>query len=137
MDGDVSMILVDTHIIVWNALKPEKLSKRARKELDHANREDGIIICTISLWEISMLMKKKRIEIDTSYLEFITLIKASNNYIFQEITPEIADLSTDLPLGINLDPADRIIGATSLVLHTPLITADKNLRESKKIQTIW
>ena len=70
------MVIADTHIIVWKALKPSMLSKEAKKSIDIANETDGIIFCEISLWEIAMLIQKKRIEIDVSYIEFINLIKA-------------------------------------------------------------
>jgi PIN domain nuclease of toxin-antitoxin system len=131
------MITVDTHIIIWDALKPELLSKRAKNELEKANQEDGIIFCDISLWEIAMLIQRKRIEIEISYLEFTDLISASNHYTFYSITPEIAELSTRLNLQDITDPADRIIAATSIVTKTPLITADKNLQKSKEIDTIY
>jgi PIN domain nuclease of toxin-antitoxin system len=131
------MVTVDTHIIIWEALVPEKLSRRAKSEFEKANASDGIIFCDISLWEISMLMAKKRIEIDVSFLEFIDLLRKTRNYIFQSISPEIAELSTNLSLEINTDPADRIIAAASIFTNTALITADKNLRKSKLINTIW
>jgi len=137
MGSELDMITVDTHIIIWDALKPELLSDKAKKEMYRANQTDGIIFCDICLWEIAMLINKKRIEINVSYLKFIDLVKASNNYIFQGITPEIADLATNLRLDINSDPADKIISATSLISNTPLITADKNLRQSKNLKTIW
>ena len=131
------MITIDTHVIIWDALKPDLLSKKAREALHTANETDGIIFCEISLWEIAMLMRKKRIKINISYLEFINLLKASNNYIFKGISPEIAELSASLPEEINQDPADRIICATSIQTNTKLITADKNLRKSKIVKTIW
>jgi PIN domain nuclease of toxin-antitoxin system len=137
MESWAIMITVDTHVIIWDALKPELLTARAKKAIQAANQTDGIIICDISLWEIAMLMQKNRLEVHTTYLEFITLVKASNNYIIKGITPEIAELSAQLPSEINLDPTDRIIAATSIITNTRLITADKNLRQSKKIQTIW
>ena len=31
------MILLDTHIIIWDALQPQKLSPKARKMIDQAN----------------------------------------------------------------------------------------------------
>ena len=124
-------------VILWDALRPELLGARAKESLIIANQTDGIIFCEISLWEIAMLMQKKRIEIDITYLEFINLVKASNNYIFQGISPEIAELSTRLPAEINKDPADRLICATAIVMNTPLVTSDKNLRASKAIRTIW
>ena len=131
------MVTVDTHIIIWNALKPELLSNKARETIEQANQADGLIFCNISLWEIAMLMQKNRIEIDVSYLEFINLLKASNNYIFKNITPEIAELATTLPMEISQDPADRIICATSIIMNSSLITADQNLRKSGLVSTIW
>lgn len=131
------MIVLDTHVIIWDALKPELLSKKAKKAIDKANETDGIIFCEISLWEIAMLIKKKRIVIDTTYLEFINLLKAANNYIFKGLTPEIAELSTNLSSEINQDPADRIICATSIINNLKLVTADKNLRKVAGVKTIW
>jgi len=131
------MIVVDTHIIIWDALKPESLSQKAKNTIDEANKKDGIIICEVSLWEIAMLIKKKRLEIEIPYLEFIDLVISSNNYILKGITPTIADLSVNLPKEVNQDPADRLICATSIAYKTPLITADRNLLNSKYIKTIW
>ncbi len=131
------MICIDTHIIIWDALKPEALSWKAKKAINQANEKDGIIISDISLWEIAMLMKKNRLEINVPYLEFIDLIISSNNYILKGISPKIADLSVNLPEEINQDPADRIICATSIIYKAPLVTTDKNLLKSKSVKTIW
>jgi len=131
------IVTVDTHIVIWNALQAELISSAAEKALQNANENGSIIFPDIILWEIAMLVKKKRLIIEASYKEFINLLLASNNYQLQEITPEIAELSTELPGEINLDPADRIIAATSIILNAPLITADKNLLKAKKIKTIW
>ncbi len=131
------MISIDTHIIIWDALKPEALSRKAKKAINQANENDGIVISEISLWEIAMLMKKNRLEIKVPFQEFIDLIISSNNYILKGITPKIADLSVNLPGEINQDPADRLICATSIIYKAPLVTADKNLLESKIVKTIW
>jgi len=131
------MIVVDTHIIIWNALKPEMLSGKAEKAISAANNSDGIIFCEISLWEIAMLMHKERLSIDIEYTEFIQLILESNKYVFRGITPEIAWLSTGFFSDNNKDPADRIIAATSIIENANLVTADNELRQSKKVATIW
>jgi PIN domain nuclease of toxin-antitoxin system len=135
--GGYEMIVVDTHIILWNALKPELLSGKAEKAILAANNSDGIIFCEISLWEIAMLMHKERLSIDIEYTEFIQLIIESNKYVFRGITPEIAWLSTGLFSDNNKDPADRIIAATSIIENANLVTADNELRQSKKVATIW
>ncbi len=131
------MIVADTHVIVWDALKPEMLSTKAQKAIREANKQDGIIFCEISLWEIAMLMKKGRLTVDASYLEFIRLVSDSNNYIFKGLSPEIAELSADLFARTNKDPADRIISATAIIEKANLVTSDKTLRRSKRIDTIW
>lgn len=131
------MIVVDTHVIIWDALESKLLSKKAKNAINKANERDGIIFCEISLWEIAMLIKKARISIDTSYQDFIKMVFLSNKYQFKGITPEIAELSTSLPDEVNKDPADRIIAATSLIYKIPLVTTDKNLLNADSIKTIW
>ena len=42
-----------------------------------------------------------------------------------------------LPAKYPRDPADRVIGATALVEGVPLITADREIRNSRALQTIW
>jgi PIN domain nuclease of toxin-antitoxin system len=131
------MFVADTHIIIWDALKPDKLSVMAREALDMADHSDGIVFCDISFWEIAMLVAKNRVEISVSYLDFIDLVLTARNITVQPITPRIADIVTTLPKEINSDPADRLIAATALSLGIPLITADKNLADSEAVQTVW
>lgn len=131
------MIVVDTHVIIWDALKPELLSQQGSEAIARANQEGGILFCEISLWEIAMLMKKGRVQVDTGYRAFIELVIQSNKYIYQGITSEIAELSTQFPPTVNKDPADRIIAATAIIKNVPLVTADENLRRAETISTIW
>jgi len=131
------MIVLDTHVIIWDALKPKSLSTPARQAIDQANQQDGIIICDISLWEIAMLLQKGRLQINTDYITFINLLFQSNQYILYSITPAIA-LQSTLFLGeVNADPADRLIAATAVVENAVLVTADKNLRQATSIPTLW
>ena len=131
------MIVLDTHIIIWDALSPGKLSPRAKEAISLANEGDGIIFCDISLWEIAMLIKKERVRVDIDYQDFINLVLGSNKYIIHRITPEIAELSVNLPASINKVPVDRIIAATSIINNAPLVTKDENLTGSTEITVIW
>jgi len=84
-----------------------------------------------------MLIKKRRLEVDDTSSGFINLLLQSRNYIIQEITPEIAELSVNFGPEINSDPADRIIAATSITRNAPIVTADQNLRDATLVETIW
>ena len=131
------MIVADTHIIIWDALKPEKLSKKAKAAIRDANESDGIIFCDISLWEIAMLISRNRIKVDTSYMEFINLLLNSNKYILQGIDPDIADLSTKIFQNTENDPADKLIASTAVIKKAKLVTADRAMRSSSEVMTIW
>jgi len=131
------MILMDTCAIIWDALEPGKLSKSALNAINNADKSNSLIISDISIWEISMLIKKKRVEVDTTAANFINLFLQSRSVSVQSISPEIAELSVNLGSEINNDPADRIIAATSIILNAQLVTADQNLIDSQMITTVW
>ena len=129
------MILLDTCAIIWDALDTGKLSFEAKNAIDLNERE--LIICDISIWELSMLIKRKRLVVDDTASGFINLLLQSRNYLVQEITPEIAELSVNFGSEINSDPADRLIAATSILRNAPIVTADQNLRTATMVETIW
>lgn len=131
------MILMDTCAIVWDALEPKQLSSEATVAIANADKHNALIISDISIWEITMLIKKGRIEVSTTASNFINLFLQSRSVIVKSISPEIAELSVNLNNEINSDPADRIIAATSIIYNAQLVTADKNLRDSDLVDTIW
>lgn len=131
------MITMDTCAIVWDALEPSKLSAKAKKAIKKADEKNELLMCDISIWEISMLVKRKRIEVDETPANLVKLILSSRNYTVVNISPEIAELSVNLDDDINSDPADRIIAATSILNQAPVVTADKNLRDATILETVW
>ena len=131
-----AVIVLDTCIIIWDALDRKQLSTKAKKALARFAPNE-IILCDISLWEIALLIQRNRLMLSTTASHFLTLYVQSRGYHLQAITPAIAELSVMLDKTINNDPADRLIVATAINLHAPLITADSNLRQSKILETIW
>jgi len=131
------MIVVDTHVLIWDALEPEKLSQAAKEAIAVANQTDGLLVADISLWEIAMLIQKGRIQVSTDTHSFLNLIVEANRIQLSPISPEIAAQSAQLPATVNLDPADRLIVATAMVKGVALVTADRNLRATAQIVTIW
>ncbi len=129
------MILLDTHVLVWLASEPAKLSKPANSAIRRANRTGGIAISAITLWELAWLATHGRLQISgtvESYLEEI-----SSRVAVRPITAKVAALANQFPSDYSNDPCDRLIGATALADGMTLITRDENIRECKQLQTIW
>ncbi len=59
------LLLVDTHIVVWLAQQPEKLSRRANKSLAKARvNENGLAVSTTSLSELAWLAAAGKLRFD-------------------------------------------------------------------------
>lgn len=65
------MILLDTHIVLWLAFEPDKLSKRAREAIRTARPEGRLAIAGISLVELAWLAEKGRVETTFSVESFV------------------------------------------------------------------
>jgi PIN domain nuclease of toxin-antitoxin system len=130
------MILLDTHIPVWLAFEPERLSIRAKTAIAAAREKgEGLALCDISFLEISTLERKGRIQLSTSLGSFLRELEA--RFTVLPITSRACVAACDLPAGYPKDRADRIIGATALAEGLPLLTADNEIRRSKVVHTIW
>ncbi len=129
------MILLDTHVLIWMALEPSRLSKPASAAIQDARSNGMLCIADITLWEISSLVKRKRIQISGTVDAF--LYDISLPLVVKPITPAIARMSEHFAGDYPKDPADRLIGATSQVEGLPLVTADAELRRFPTLHTIW
>ena len=49
------MILLDTHVLIWAAIEPNRLSRGVAAALRRAKASDGLAIAAISLWEVASL----------------------------------------------------------------------------------
>jgi PIN domain nuclease of toxin-antitoxin system len=130
------VILLDTHVVIWLALEPGRISKRARAAIQETRqRGEGLAVSDITLLEIATIENKGRIKLNASLEAFLAEIEA--RFIVLPIAGRICVSALALPAAYPRDPADRVIGATALVEGFPLITADDGIRRSKTLKTIW
>ncbi len=129
------MTLLDTHVVIWLAFEPERLSKRAKEAIRVARREGELAIAGISLLELAWLAEKGRVETTLSVESFVRLCASKMTVL--PITPEIAARAVSLPDPYPKDPQDRLIGATALVEGIPLVTHDRLIKKSRLVSVIW
>jgi PIN domain nuclease of toxin-antitoxin system len=130
------VILVDTHVVVWLAFDQAQLSKNARAAINDARQNgEGLAICDITLLELATLTNKGRIRLDISLESFLREVET--RFIILPISGRACVRALGLPAAYPADPADRIIAATALVEGLPLLTADRAIRRSRALHTIW
>jgi PIN domain nuclease of toxin-antitoxin system len=130
------VILVDTHVVVWLALDQALITRKAKTAIDDARQNaNGLAISDITLYELSTLASKGRIQLGISLESFLQEVEA--RFVVLPISSRACAQAVALPVAYPKDPADRIIGATALVNGLSLVTADREIRRSKAVQTIW
>lgn len=128
------VVVLDTHVVLWAGLAPERLSRLARRALERADRR---LLADISLREIASLSAAGRVDLTMSTREWLHEALETLQLEVVPISVEIADRSTRIAQRFHGDPADQLIAATAIELDAPLVTADEKLRASNALRTIW
>jgi len=129
--------VADTHALIWYLFEDKRLSRRAKQFIDNASEKgDQIGFSAISVVEIVYLIEKAKINPDT--LTRLLEAAAAEDAALVEIpvTGRIADKMRSVSRESLPDMPDRIIAATALNLHIPVISRDGRIKVSK-FETIW
>ena len=130
------MILLDTHVWIWLLSSPVELSKAALEAINAHGGERQILISAMSVWELFMLVKKKRLELTVPPTAFLATTHRDMRMEIVPVDETIARRSVELP-DMHADPADRLILATAAELGCPLISRDKRLEDCGVAPIVW
>jgi len=113
-------LLLDTHVLLWAAGAPEKLTPDARALLGDPDNEP--IFSAASLWEIAIkkALGRDYFDVNARALRHGLL---DNGYSELPVSGEHAVAVDALP-AIHKDPFDRILVAQAIVESVTLLTAD-------------
>ena len=125
--------LIDTHIILWSALEPDKLSKRTAEIM--RNQNHSLVISTASIWEIVTKVSIGKLQIPMNLDAFVHTTISRLNALVTEIS-----LDDTLEIGrlpqYHKDPFDRILISQSRNRGIPIITKDSQISRYD-VETIW
>jgi PIN domain nuclease of toxin-antitoxin system len=113
-------LLLDTHILLWAANEPERMSKATRSLLENADHE--LVFSAVSLWEIAIKTGRGR----NDFRADAGLLRRSlfdNGYTELPVTGAHAVAVAALP-PIHKDPFDRMLVAQATVEGLTLMTSD-------------
>ena len=112
--------LLDTHLLLWAAAEPRRLSKQARALID--NPDNDLLFSAASLWEVAIKrgLGREDFKVDARLLRRGLL---DNGYGELPIISNHVVAIDSLP-PIHKDPFDRILVAQATVEGVTLLTID-------------
>ena len=113
-------LLLDTHLLVWSAWTPKRISSIARTLIDNPDNE--LYFSAANMWEIAIKQGLGRgdFQVDIRLLRRGLL---DNGYSELPISSDHGIATRTLP-NIHKDPFDRILIAQAIVEGLTLLTAD-------------
>ncbi len=118
------MILLDTHVVLWQELDDRRLGPQTRRTIERALQDGMASVSAISFWEVGMRVQKGQLELG------LDLHVWRHNLLVGGLTELGVDGDIAIRAGLLSDmygdPADRIIVATALEGHQ-LVTADRRI----------
>lgn len=120
-------LLLDTHVWIWIMNGEERISQSFRTLVNQQREKESLYISAISIWELGMLVERKRIELEMDCLDWVEQSLEGTGIDLLPLSPRIAIQSTRLPGEIHGDPADRILIATAFEHNAVLVTHDQKI----------
>lgn len=123
-------LLVDTHVLVWAALDPGRLSQRATERL--RDRDNQLLLSVVSAYEIE---QKRSLDEILSRLPDLGVVTTGLDMEWLAVNAAHAKLAGGLPRHHG-DPFDRLIVAQSILENAPVLTRD-SLISRYGVPVIW
>ena len=126
-------VLIDTHVLLWSLMEPERLSPAAAGIL--SDPSTTLVVSSASAWEIATKHRLGRLDgarsVVHGYYGHLDRLGAEE----LPIRADHAILAGSLD-GEHRDPFDRMLAAQALIETTPIVTGDDSISDLGA-PTLW
>jgi PIN domain nuclease of toxin-antitoxin system len=125
----LSVLLLDTHVWVWNVEGDARLGRRSRARLARAEAQHQIYISTASIFEVAALHTAGRLRVARPLEHWVQQSVEVSRARLVAISTAIAIDAGLIPRDALADPLDRLLAATARHLMATLLTGDARILE--------
>ena len=126
----MSKYLIDTHILIWLAISPEKIPQSVFAIIE--NSENTICVSTVSIWEIAIKTSIKKLNLSGLSVEDLVQICREQGIEIMEFPLEAALKYKDLPMKENhRNPFDRALISLCISGGYTFLSADSKVAQYK------
>ncbi|RME63059.1 MAG: type II toxin-antitoxin system VapC family toxin [Caldilineae bacterium] len=115
-------LLLDTHIFIWLAAAPERLTPQIRKDLE--DPDNTLLLSVVSIWEMQIKHQLGKLELPLPLRSFVRSQLSFNDIQVLPLVEEHIWALGTLPLN-HRDPFDRILIAQANAENCVLASMDK------------
>jgi PIN domain nuclease of toxin-antitoxin system len=127
-------IVIDTHIIVWYLIEPDRLSEAALAALES---DELIHLSSISIVELCYLIERDRLPAIVLERLLAVVSQPDSGIAIVPLDQAISLAVRQVDRAIVPEMPDRFIAATALHLNCPLVTRDHKIQAFTGITIIW
>lgn len=146
--------LLDTHILIWSIVYPDKLSPKVKKII--RNKENTFWVSAITFWEIALKYAIGKLDLEGTTPNQLHEYSSDAGFVILDLTSETAASFYKLtfakqrkaPLTIlknkqsfstNKDPFDLMLAWQAISKDFVLVTKDSDLTSYSKygLKTVW
>lgn len=123
-------ILIDTHVLLWALFEPHKLGQSCQQALEEKNNE--ILVSTISLWEISLKYSLGKLELKGVVPEDLPPVIEKSGFDMIVLNEQEASSFHRLPRMEHHDPFDRMLIWQAIGRNLLFMSHDGSFQDYKK-----
>jgi len=125
--------LLDTHIWLWSAMQPQRLSTRVAKTM--ADPQNELWLSSVSVWELTVLCRKGKFRVQSDIPAWVASTISELRLTEAPLTIEVVLALPSMRFSHG-DPADHFLAATARVFDLTLITGDDHLMKLPGIRVL-